>query len=108
MSENSAKRKTIGVAVAITLIAVLAVGIFAVDWNNYVGDSPSELPTFPTDDGDSIWADEENNVLKQDSLAYVIFEKYGLALIPLALLMFGAMVGGVVISREEVESDDSN
>ncbi len=100
MSENSGKRKAIGVVVAVALVAVLAVGIFTVNWDNYTtSDVPVEQPTFPTDDGDSIWADD--GTLKENSLAYTVFEKYGLALIPLALLMFGAMIGGVCISREE-------
>lgn len=104
---NADKKKAVGTAVAVVLLAVLAVGIFSVDWSDYMGsDAPQEQPTFPTDDGDSIW--DDNGELKENSLAYTIFEKYGLILIPLALLMFGAMVGGVVISREEVESDDSN
>ena len=101
------KKKVVGATVAVFRLAVLAVGIFTVDWSDYTGtDTPQEQPTFPTDDEDSIW--DENGDLKEESLAYTIFEKYGLILIPLALLMFGAMVGGVVISREEAEIDDSN
>ncbi len=107
MSDISGKRKIMGVTVAVALFAVLAVGIVVVDWNDYTGsDVPIEQPTFPTDDTDSIW--DEDGELRQDSLAYVVFEKYGLVLFPLALLMFGAMVGGVVISREEAEIDDSD
>ncbi|MDO5862485.1 MAG: hypothetical protein Q4Q58_06825 [Thermoplasmata archaeon] len=106
MSEYS-KKKAVGVTVAVVLLAVLVIGICSVDWSDYTtSDEPVEQPTFPTDDSDSIW--DENGDLKEDSLAYVIFEKYGLILIPLALLMFGAMVGGVVISREEAEIDDSD
>lgn len=105
MSE-SPKRKVIGAAVAVVLLAVLLVAVAGTDWSDYTdSDVPVEQATFPTDDDDSIW--DEDGELKEDSLAYTIFEKYGLVLIPLAILMFGAMVGGVVISREEVESDDS-
>ena len=101
------KKKAVGATVAVVLLAVLAIGIFSVNWADYTStNEPQEQPTFPTDDEDSIW--DENGDLKENSLAYTIFEKYGLILIPLALLMFGAMIGGVVISREEVESNDSN
>ena len=50
----------------------------------------------------------QNGELVENSLAYTVFEKYGIVLLPLALLMFGAMIGGVCISREEVESDDTD
>ncbi len=107
MSGSESKKKAVGATVAVVLLAVLAIGIFSVDWSDYMGsDKPVEQPTFPTDDDDSIW--DESGDLKENSLAYTIFEKYGLMLIPLALLMFGAMVGGVVISREEAEIDDTD
>lgn len=109
MTGTSTKRKAIGAAVAVILLAVLAVGIFSVNWAEYTGtDTPQEQPTFVTDDDDSIYTDDSHETLKENSLAYSIFEKYGIVLIPLALLLFGAMIGGVVISREEVEVDDSN
>ena len=101
------KKIVLGATVSIILLAVFAVGIFAINWDDYTSsDVPVEQPTFPTDDGDSIW--DENGELKENSLAYTVFEKYGIVLLPLALLMFGAMIGGVCISREEVESDDSD
>ena len=100
------KRAAIGATVAVLLLAVLVAGVYSTAWDRYnSNDAPHEVPTFPTDDEDSIWADEEHKVLKQNSLAYTIFEKYGLILVPLALLMFGAMVAGVCISREEVEGE---
>ncbi len=100
------KRVAIGASVAVVLLIVLVAGVYSVDWNNFnSNDAPHEIPTFPTDDEDSIWADEEQTELKETSLAYTIFEKYGIILIPLALLMFGAMVAGVCISREEVEGE---
>ena len=103
----TSKKLVIGATVSVVLLAVFAIGIFSVDWDDYTNsDTPQEIPTFPTDDADSIW--DENGDLKENSLAYSVFEHYGLVLIPLALLMFGAMIGGVCISREEVEGDDSD
>ncbi len=100
------KRTWVGAAVAVFLLAVLAAGIYSVDWDSHnSNDAPHEIPTFPTDDEDSIWADEDKTVLKTNSLAYSVFEEYGLILIPLAILMFGAMIAGVCISREEVEGE---
>ncbi len=88
------KRSTAGLLVAGIMLTVLVGGILTAGFvTNY--DQPQELEVFePLDDSGEI---------KEDSLSYVIFEKYGFALIPLAILMFGAMVGGVVISKEEVE-----
>lgn len=101
------KKVVVGATVSVILLAVLVIGIATVDWDDYTSnDSPESIPDIDTDGPDSIY--DENGDLREDSLAYTIFENYGLVLIPLALLMFGAMIGGVVISREEVESDDSN
>ena len=100
----TAKKVAIGATVSVILLAVLVVGIVTVDWNDYTSsDVPESIPDI---DPDSIY--DENGDLREDSLAYTVFEKYGLVLIPLALLMFGAMIGGVCISREEVEGDDSD
>ncbi len=107
MSKGVSKKVAIGATASVLLLAVLVIGIVSVDWDDYTTtDTPVQGgETFPTDGEDSIF--DENGDLKETSLAYTIFEKYGLVMIPLALLMFGAMVGGVVISREEAENDDS-
>lgn len=107
MSKGVNKKVAIGATAAVLLLAVLVIGIASVDWDDYTTtDTPLPGgPTFNTGDEDGIY--DENGDLKETSLPYNIFEKYGLILIPLALLMFGAMVGGVVISREEAENDDS-
>ena len=101
------KKVVIGLAASALLLAVIAIGVYSVDWDDYTSsDTPQGVPVLPSDDpGMDIWNGDD---LKKDSLSYVIFEKYGLVLLPLALLMFGAMVGGVIISREEVEINDSN
>lgn len=101
------KRVVLGAAVSALLLIVLVAGVYSVDWDTTTpdyDDAPHELPTFSGEGNpDSIWDDDGK--LKENSLAYTIFEKYGLVLIPLAVLMFGAMIGGVVISREEVENE---
>lgn len=103
----TSKKLVVGATVSVVLLAVLVIGIATVDWDDYTSsDVPESIPDIDTSGPDNIY--DENGDLKENSLAYTVFEKYGLVLIPLALLMFGAMVGGVVISREEVEEDDSN
>jgi len=95
------KKVAIGLGVSALLLCVMAIGIFATDWDDYTEyDTPQGVIVFPTDDEPIV---DEYDEINKGSLSYYIFEKYGLVLIPLALLMFGAMVGGVVIAREEIE-----
>ncbi len=101
------KKAVVGAAVSVVLLAILMVGIATIDWDDFTSyDEPQDVPTIDPS-GDSGIIDDDGNV-KENSLAYIVFEKFGLVLIPLALLMFGAMIGGVCISREEVEADDTD
>lgn len=95
------KKIVAGAGVAIFLLAICAASIYATDWNDYMSnDTPEEIP-FTGE------VDSEGN-LDHNSLNYALFEQYGPLLLVLALLMFGAMIGGVCIAREEVEHDDSD
>ena len=99
------KKAVKGFIIAGTLLCVLVVAIMIADYE-LANDSPSPLPDSTTDNSSGGAADiyiDDTDDLKTNSLPYAVFEKYGFALIPLAILMFGAMVGGVVISKEEVE-----
>jgi len=90
-----------GATVAVLLLVVLTVSIYETQWDDYMtNDSPENIPF--VDDVD----DEDN--LDESSLNYALFEDYGPLLLVLAILMFGAMIGGVCIAREEVEQDDTN
>lgn len=94
------KRVAAGIALGVVLLSVLTVSVFMTDWDN-MNDSPENIPY----DGDVV--DEDGNI-DTSSLNYNLLEKYGPLLIVLAILMFGAMIGGVCVAREEVENDDSN
>ncbi|MFA6805562.1 MAG: hypothetical protein WCQ23_01070 [Candidatus Methanomethylophilaceae archaeon] len=95
------KKVAIGVAVAALLMVVCVTSVFATDWNDYMNyDEPQDIPF------DDV-VDEEGD-LDESSLNYNLFEKYGPVILILAVLMFGAMIGGVCIAREEGEQDDSN
>lgn len=96
------KRSTKGLIVSGVLVVVLVLAIVTTDFVTEY-DSPQGIPTDTTghDDSQDIYDGDGN--LKPNSLPYAIFEQYGFVLIPLAVLMFGAMVGGVVVSKEEVE-----
>lgn len=95
------KRTAIGATVAALLLVVLVSSVFMTNWDNYMtNDSPESIPYVDVVD--------DNGNLNTNSLNYGIFVQYGPLLLVLAILMFGAMIAGVCISREEVEKDDSN
>lgn len=97
------KRTTVGLVVTGLMLVMLVGGIVSTNFEVEF-DSPQGLPTFTTNhNNESQDIYDIGGGLKENSLPYAIFEEYGFVLIPLALLMFGAMVGGVVISKEEVE-----
>ena len=94
------KKLIVGSVAAVALIAVLAVGIYATAW-----DMPYDAPQaidYDPEPGDS-------GHVASNTLNYVIFEQYGPLLIVLGILMFGAIVGGICVAREEIErySDDN-
>ncbi|MCL2031798.1 MAG: hypothetical protein FWG96_00765 [Methanomassiliicoccaceae archaeon] len=127
------KKVVIGVFAAGMLLAVLALSVVATDWNDYVdNESPQSIDFVGTDvpkvtqdehgnDILEVMKDEHGNdmvdengnpiyvmVMDPNSLNFALFEKYGPLMLILALLMFGAMIGGVCVAREEVESDDTD
>ena len=101
------KRAAAGSGVAAVLLVALGACIYATSWDNmndeptafaYNGEAGQNAPSNMDDAGN----------LKTNSLNYGVFEAYGPLLIVLALLMFGAMVGGICVAREEVENDDTD
>ncbi|MDR2845866.1 MAG: hypothetical protein LBV63_01130 [Candidatus Methanoplasma sp.] len=95
------KKVLVGVSVAALLAVVLISAVVLTDWSDYTtNDSPESIPFDGGDDG--------SGELDHNSLNYALFEQYGPVLLIVALLMFGAMIGGVCIAREEVENDDTN
>ncbi len=94
------KKVAAGLGVAALLMIVCVASVMATDWNDSMNyDEPQEVPFTDV---------EENGQLDESSLNYNLFEVYGPVLLILAVLMFGAMIGGVCIAREEGEHDDSN
>jgi len=93
------KKIAVGVGVAAALLAVFALGVMATDWSYLPNDSPESIDFSGIDDAGNI---------NPDSLNYALFETYGPLLLILAVLMFGAMIGGVCLAREESEHDDTD
>ncbi len=94
------------VAAGIAVLVVLMMGsvVLCANWEEigYTNtDEPGKDPVkfIPSDD---------DNVkdYKEHSLNGVLFEKYGAIMLVVGALMFGAMIAGVCISREEEDTDD--
>ena len=95
-------KTVIGLAVSVMLLTVLVASVAATDWSEHVtNDTPGSIDFVGG-------VDEETGDIDHNSLNYALFEAYGPLLLILALLMFGAMIGGVCIARERGESDDSD
>ena len=95
------KKVAIGAGVAALLLIVCMGSVFATDWDSHMKyNEPQNIPFTDVVD--------ETDTLNPQSLNYNLFEKYGRVLLFLAVLMFGAMIGGVCISREESDDDDPN
>jgi len=92
------KKAAVGALVAVLLLTVLVSTVAMTEWNTSY-DTPQEIP-FTGED-----ADED---VFQSSLNYNLLETYGPVLLVLSILMFGAIIGGVCVAREEVEQDDTN
>lgn len=94
------KRVAVGIVVSVMLLVVLSGSILATEWDDYTNtDTPVEIPATDV---------VEDGTLDPDSLNYAVFETYGPLLLVMAMLMFGAIIGGVCIAREEVDEDDTN
>lgn len=100
------KRAAASAGVAAIMLVVLVGCVFATSWDGY--DSMHSIDYGNHDSANTDPILDDNNNLSHDSLNYKIFEEYGPLLIVLAILMFGAMVGGICVAREEDETDDTD
>jgi hypothetical protein len=83
-----------GVAVGVALVMVLSVAALSDDWV-FDKDDPSVGIGFQPEEGG----------LGKESINYVLFEEYGHVMLLLALMMFGSIIAGVCISKEDDEYD---
>lgn len=98
------KKAAAGIGVAAVLLVTLVACVFANDWDNSpVGDEMQSISyqdyNSPAGTTSSIY--DSNGDLRENTLNFAVFEHYGPLLMVLAALMFGAMVGGICIAREE-------
>ncbi|MDR2866051.1 MAG: hypothetical protein LBV13_01400 [Methanomassiliicoccaceae archaeon] len=85
-----------GIAIAAAVVILFSLTAVSGGWFADPNDSEFVNPPYsPDDDGN----------LQEESIPYQLFENYGPVLLILALLMFGAIIGGVQIAKEDDDDD---
>lgn len=88
------KNAIIGGIIAVVAVCILAGSVASYSWD--VGDDAQKVPFGLEDDG----------TLSPDSINYQVFEIWGPILLVLGTLMFGAIIAGVCISKEDDEKEE--
>jgi len=91
------KSLMIGIAVAGALLVMLSAVALSSEWNEMNDNGPTEIPFTLDEDG----------ALIEGSLNMALFEDHGYVLFILALLLFGAIIGGAYVAKEG-DDDDSD
>lgn len=89
------RRKIFGAIVALAMVAVLiwsATSMGDFGWNEYV--APTIIPV-----------GMEGGILSPISLNYQVYEVMGPIMMCLGIVMFGAIIAGVAISKEDDEEE---
>jgi len=91
------KALLVGTAVAAVVMVMLIAVVVSDDIGKIGENDASSIPFTPDSDGNLI----------PGSLPDVLFEGYGPVLLVLAVLMFGAIIGGAYLAKED-DDDDSD
>jgi len=86
----------VGVIIAATVLVLMTSAVISYEWD--AEDGMHHVPFTPDSDGNLI----------PGSLNYELFETYGPVILVLAMLMFGAIIGGAYVAKEEDEEHDSD
>jgi hypothetical protein len=89
------KSLMIGIAVAATLLVMLSAVAVSDEWSGM--DEMTKIEYTLDDEG----------VAAEGSLNFVLFEEHGHVMFILALLLFGAIIGGAYVAKEG-DDDDTN
>ena len=90
-----------GVILAVAVMTIFAAAALSGDWfGDGDGGNYNETPMQPQEFA------PENGTLSPTSINYVLFEEYGPVLLVLALLMFGSIIGGVYIAKEDDSEEE--
>ena len=83
------KKAIVGAILAFALVCILLASVISFDWG--VAGGPVQVP----------FGLDQNGNLPVNSINFQMFEVFGPVLMVLAVLMFGAIIAGVCISKEE-------
>ena len=86
-------KQIVAAVIALAMAAILIGGFVAADWDTR--DEPKAVPFAP-----------EGGELPHDSINYVLFEEWGPIMLILGSVMFGAIIAGVALSKEEDDCDE--
>lgn len=86
-------KQVLAAVIALGMAAILVGGFIATQWET--SDEPTAVPFAP-----------EGGELPHNSINYVLFEDWGPIMLVLGAVMFGAIIAGVALSREEDDSDE--
>lgn len=90
-------KTAVGLILGVAILAIFAGAVLTGDWNQtYDGDYEGAPFNPDTPEGEE---------LNEGSINYQMFEVYGPLLLVLAMMMFGAIIGGVYIAKEDDDND---
>ena len=90
------KKAIMGGIFALAMMAIIVIGVTTVDWGFEKNDEPAAVPFAPDASGD----------LPEDSINYVLFEEWGPVMLILGAVMFGAIIAGVTLSKEDEDEEE--
>lgn len=90
------KKAIMGGVVALAMMAIIVIGVATVDWGFEKNEEPSSVPFAPDADGN----------LSENSINYVLFEEWGPVMLILGAVMFGAIIAGVTLSKEDEDEEE--
>ena len=81
-------KKMAGLVIGIAMVAMLGGMVVTTDWHDE--GTINDIPYAPSEDVDF-----------SETLNYALFETYGPVMLVVALLLFGAIIGGAAITQED-------
>ena len=90
------KKAVLGGVFAVAMAVIIIAGVLSVDWGFEENEEPASVPFAPDDTGK----------VAENSINYVLFEKWGPIMLILGAVMFGAIIAGVTLSKEDEDTEE--
>jgi len=95
------------VILALAVMVMFSAAAFSSDWFQHEDEEGNFYDHNATPPKPQEFAPGENG-LSEQSINYMLFENFGPILLVLALLMFGSIIGGVYIAREDDTTEEED